>query len=181
MGRAPGRGPLADEHAARFSEPFQPRGDVDAVAVNPGLVVNDVPEVDADAEQHQAMLGHLLVSRRHDALDLGRACGRANHAGELGEDAVARSIDDAAAVPAHQRQDHGLVALEVAERSGLVLAHESAVTRDVGGKNGRKSALDRGVFVHHPVSDVIRTVAVRAAFIARVLRARSAAAIACSP
>ncbi len=37
-----------------------------------------------------------LVARRHDALDLGRACGRPDHAGELGEDAIARGVDDAA-------------------------------------------------------------------------------------
>jgi hypothetical protein len=43
---------------------------------------------------------------------------------------------------ADQRQDHGLVALEVADRSGLVLAHEPAVACDVGGKNGRKSSAD---------------------------------------
>ena len=48
----------------------------------------------------------------------------------------------AAAVPTHQRQDHGLVALEVADRGGLVLAHEPAVAGDVGGKNGRESASD---------------------------------------
>src|SRR3990170_7466276 len=105
---------LRDEYPARFSEPFEPGRDVDAGAVDPGLVVDDVPEVDADAEQHPAMLGHLLVARRHHALDLDRARGRADHAGKLGEDAIAGRVDDAAAIPAHQRQDHGLVALEVA-------------------------------------------------------------------
>ena len=40
---------------------------------------------------------------------------------ELGQDAVARGVDDAAAVAAHQRQDHRLVPLEVADRRGLVL------------------------------------------------------------
>ena len=93
--------------------------------------------------------GHRLVARRHDALDLGRARGRADHAGELGEYAIARGVDDAAAVLTHQRQDHGLVAFQVAHRDGLVLAHEPAVPRDIGSKNGRESAVDRRVFVHH--------------------------------
>ena len=61
---------LRDEHAPRLGEPFEPCRDVDAVAVNPGLVVDDVPEVDADAEQHPTMLGHFLVAHRHDVLDL---------------------------------------------------------------------------------------------------------------
>jgi hypothetical protein len=133
---------LRDEDAPRLGEPFEPCRDVDAVAVNPGLVVDDVPEVDADAEQHPTMLGHFLVAHRHNVLDLDCALSRADHAGELGEDAIAGRVDDAAAMAAHQRQDHGLMALEVADRAGLVLAHETAVAGDVGGKNGRESASD---------------------------------------
>jgi hypothetical protein len=45
-------------------------------------------------------------------------------------------------VAGHQRQDHGLVAFEIADRGGFVLAHEPAVAGDVGGKNGSEPALD---------------------------------------
>ena len=92
--------------------------------------------------------GTLLVAGRHDGLDLDRALGRVDHARELGQDAVARGVDDAAAVAADQRQDHRLVPLEVADRRGLVLAHEAAVAGDVGGQNGGEPSLHRGILVH---------------------------------
>jgi hypothetical protein len=38
--------------------------------------------------------------------------------------------------------------LEVAHGGGLVLVHEPAVARDIGGKNGGEPALYRGLFVH---------------------------------
>ncbi len=69
--------------------------------------------------------------------------------GELGQDSVAGSIDDAAAVAADQRQDHRLMPLEGVDRRGLVLPHEPAVAGDVGGENGSEPALHRGVVVHH--------------------------------
>ena len=82
--------------------------------------MDDITQVDADAELHAARLGHLLVARRHDGLDLDRALGRVDHARELGQDAVPGGVDDAAAVAADQGQDRRLVPLEVADRRGLV-------------------------------------------------------------
>src|ERR1700675_3534568 len=61
-------------------------------------------KVDADAEEHAARLGHPLVARRHDGLDLDRALGRVDHAGELGQDAIAGRVGDRPAVAPHQRQ-----------------------------------------------------------------------------
>jgi hypothetical protein len=142
---------VRDEDAARGRKRLEPRRNVDAVTVDPGLVVDDVTEVDADAEQHPAILGHILVARRHSGLDLDRTRGRADHAGKLGEDAVARRVDYAATVAAHQGQDHGLVGLEVADRGGLVLAHEPAVAGDVRGQKGGEPALDRLFSVHHMI------------------------------
>jgi hypothetical protein len=52
-----------DADAAGLRDPFEPRRDVDAVAIDPGLVVDDVTQVDADAEAHAARLGHRLVAR----------------------------------------------------------------------------------------------------------------------
>jgi len=82
-------------------------------------------------------------------LDLDGALGRVDHARELGQDAVASGVDDAAVVPADQRQDHCLMSLEVADCLGLVLAHKAAVAGDVGGENSREPALHRGIVVDH--------------------------------
>jgi hypothetical protein len=67
-----------------------------------------------------------------------------DHARKLGQDAVARRVDNATAVAADQRQNHRLVRLQIADRRGLVLAHEAAVAGDVGGKNGGEPAIRRG-------------------------------------
>ena len=139
-------------NTARFRDALEPGRDVDAVAVDAGLVVDDVAQVDADAELHAARLGHPLVARRHDGLDLDPALSRVDYARELGQDAIPRGVDDAAAVAADQRQDRRLVPLEVADRRGLVLSHEAAVAGDVGGENGGEPALHRGVVVRHLLS-----------------------------
>jgi hypothetical protein len=134
-----------DEHATRRSQRFQPRRDVDAVAVDPGLVVDHISQVETDAKPHAATLGHRLVALGHHGLDLDRALGGADDAGKLGQDTVAGGVDDAPPVPADQRQDHALMGLEVAHGGGLVLVHEPAVARDVGGENGGEPASYRGV------------------------------------
>jgi hypothetical protein len=139
-----------DEHAAGIGQRLQPRRDVDAVTVDPGLVVDDVAQVDTDAKEHPAVLGDVLVPRRHDPLDVDRALRRPDDAGKLGEDAVPRRIDDAAAVLSHEGQDGGLMCLEVANSGGLVLAHQSAVPGDIGGENGRQPPSHRGGLLHRP-------------------------------
>jgi hypothetical protein len=47
------------------------------------------------------------------------------------------------AVAADQREDRRLVTLEIADRSGLVLAHETAVASDVRGQDGGEPAAQR--------------------------------------
>src|SRR5262245_63238437 len=95
------------------------------------------------------MLGHPLVARRHNGLDLDSAFDRADDARKLGQDTVASRVDDATAIVADQRQEHSLMALEVADCRVLVLAHEPAVAGDISGKNGSEPTLSREFFVHH--------------------------------
>jgi hypothetical protein len=139
---------IRDEHAPRLGEGFQPGRDVDAITVDPALVVDHVAQVDPDAKPHAATLGHPVVARRHHGLDLDRALGGADDARELRHDAVAGGVDDPPAVLADQRQDHALMGLEVTHGGRLVLVHEPAVARDVGGENGGEPARYRGRFVH---------------------------------
>jgi hypothetical protein len=143
---------IGHEHATRVGQRFEPRRDVDAVAVDPGLVVDHIPQIDPDTELHSATLRHVRVALGHHALDLDRALGRADDTRKLGHDAVSGGVDDPPAVAADQRQDHALMGLEVAHGGGLIRVHEPAVAGDVGGKNGGEPTRQRGLFVHDAVS-----------------------------
>jgi hypothetical protein len=122
------------EHAARVREGLQPGGDVDAVAVDPRVVVDDIAEIDADPKAHASVLGHGLIAGGHDSLDLDRAFGGTDDAGKFSEDAITGGVDDPTSVAGDQRQDHALMRLEVAHGGRLVFVHEPAVAGDVGGK-----------------------------------------------
>jgi hypothetical protein len=143
---------MGHEHATRLSQCFQPRRNVDAITVDPSLVVDHISQIDPDAKPHAAILGHPRVALSHHGLDLDRTLGGADDAGKLSQDAIAGGIDDPPPVPADQRQDHALMGLEVTHGGGLVFVHEPAVARDIGGKNGGKPALYRELFVHDAFS-----------------------------
>jgi hypothetical protein len=102
--------------------------------------VDHISQIDPDAKPHAATLGHPLVALGHHGLDLDRTLRRADDAGKLSHDAIAGGVDDPPTVPADERQDHGLMGLEVAHGGGLVLVHEPTVARDIGGKNGGEPA-----------------------------------------
>src|SRR4030095_2742270 len=139
---------IGNERATRLSQRFQPRRDVDAVTVDPGLVVEHISQIDPDAKPHAATLGHPLVALGHHGLHLDCTLGGAYDAGKFSHDAIAGGVDDPPAVPADQRQDSALRGVRVAPGGGLVLVHEPAVPRDIGGKKGGEPALYRGLFVH---------------------------------
>src|SRR5206468_2600066 len=86
---------------------------VDAVTVDPGLVVDHISQIDPNAKPHAATLGHPLVALGHHGLDLDRTFGGAYDAGKLSHDAIAGGVDDPPTVPADHRQDHALMGLEV--------------------------------------------------------------------
>src|SRR5207245_10256809 len=71
---------IGNEHATRLSQRFQPRCDVDAVTVDPGLVVDHISQIDPDAKPHAATLGHPLVALGHPGLDPDRPLRRAYYA-----------------------------------------------------------------------------------------------------
>src|SRR5262245_33612256 len=93
---------IGDEYASRLCQGFEPSRDIDAVTIDPGLVVDHVTQIDADAELHAALLGYSLVARCHDALDLDCAFGCTHNARKLGQNTIAGSVDDAPAIVANQ-------------------------------------------------------------------------------
>ena len=73
---------------------LEPRRDIDPVAVGPGSVMDDVAEIDADAQQHPTLGGNVEVPLGHDLLDRDGAFDRPHRARELRYDPIAGDIDD---------------------------------------------------------------------------------------
>ena len=127
-------GVLGQTDRAGLGDAFQPRGDIDAVAhqVAVGLL-DDVAEMDADAELDPALGRHAGVALDHAVLHFDRAAHRVDHAAKLDEAAVAGALDDAPMM----RGDGGIDQIaaqrpQPRQRSLLVRAGEPAVADDIG-------------------------------------------------
>lgn len=107
--------------AAGFGQALESGGDIDAVAVDPRPVVNDVSRVDADAEQHAAILRDAGIALRHGLLHPHRAFDRPHGAWELGQEPVPGGVDDLAAELPNHRQHDSLMPFDLMDRCGLVL------------------------------------------------------------
>ena len=84
-----------DADAAGVGETFQPRRDIDSVAVDLVAFDHHIAEVDADAEVHPARRRQPGVLNLERALNIHRAIDRIDHAGELGKYAIAGRIYEA--------------------------------------------------------------------------------------
>jgi len=106
------------------------------------VFLNDhVTEINADAEPDAALFVHVRLTVDHSSLELHGASHRIHHARELGQQAVAGVLHDAAPV----LLDLGVnqfteVGLEPRVRPFLVGAHQPRITGHVGGKDGGETA-----------------------------------------
>jgi hypothetical protein len=82
-------------HAAGLRDPFEARGDVDAITKNIIVVDHDITDVNADAKFDPGILRYIEVLLSHSALDFDGATGCVYDAGELDQHAVASSLDNA--------------------------------------------------------------------------------------
>src|SRR6516162_707553 len=129
--------------AAGLGDAFEPRGDVDAVAVDVAVLDDDVAEVDADPEGDPFLLRCRGIALDHRSLHGERAGDRLDHARELDQQAVAGRLDDSAVVPGYHWIDQlSAMGVEPRERAFLVLAHQPAVAGDIGREDRRQPALD---------------------------------------
>jgi hypothetical protein len=104
---------------------------------------NDVPDVNADAEFDPLVLRHRRILVGHAALDFNGAAYRIHDAGELYQHAVARGLDDPAAMGGDRRVNEGPSdGLEPGQRAFLVSSHETAVPGDVRRQHSRQSPFD---------------------------------------
>ena len=87
---------LGETDRAGLGDAFQARGDVDAVAHQVAVaLLDDVAEMNADAELDAALRRQAGVALDEAVLHLDRAAHGVDHAAELDEAAVAGALDDA--------------------------------------------------------------------------------------
>ena len=132
-----------DTDRAGLGEGFQPGRDVDPVAEQVVAVDHDIADMHADAELHR------LVGRAAGILGGDRRLHRdgalhgIDRAGEVGDDAVARGVEDTAPVRRDQLIDDDAARLQPGERPDLVARHQPAIAGDVGGEDRGEFALYR--------------------------------------
>ena len=132
-------GVLGQADRAGLGDALEPRGDIDAVAhqVAVGLL-DDVAEMNADAELDAAFGRHAGVALDQAVLHFDRAAHGVDHAAELDEAAVAGALDDAPVM----RGDGGIDQIaaqppQPRQRAILVRAGEPAVADDVRDQDRR--------------------------------------------
>ena len=134
-----------DADPARLGQGLQPRGDVHPVAEDVAGLVDDVADVDADAEADAFGLGDGRLPLGHAALDRDRAGDRVDGARKLAEDAVAHQLDDTPAMLGDERLDELLaVGLQAIEGALLVALHQARVADHVRREDGGEPAVDTG-------------------------------------
>jgi len=139
-----------DAYAAGLRQCLQPRGDVDAIAVDIVAIGDHVAEIDPDPERNAFALGHIGIAVDHCALHLDGAAHSIDDAPEFHEHAVTGGLDDAAAVLLDLRIDEfAAMRLEAIERAFLVRSHQPRVARHIGGEDRGETAFD-GLFHSSP-------------------------------
>ena len=98
----------------------------------------------ADAEANAALLGHLVVHCGNSFLDAERAVERVDGARELGQDAVAGGVGDAAAMLRDEAIRDIAMGVEQAQRAGLIDVHQAGVAGHIGAEDSSETALDDG-------------------------------------
>jgi hypothetical protein len=131
--------------AAGLGEPFQPRGDVHAVAVDRAIgLFHDVAKVNADAEAHAPVLRHVLRRGSEFLLDRERGRHRAGRRFEHREHRIARHVDDAALLRLDVRPENLARGIQRRHRGALIGRHQARVARHVGSEDCCQSLLEFG-------------------------------------
>jgi len=132
---------IGDEHSAGIGQGLDPRGDVDAVAIEVIALDDYVAEVDADAQLDAVVRREPLIPLGHRLLHLDRAAHRIDDAGKFHQQAVAGGLDDAAVVLGDLRIEELLPQrFEALVRALLVGAHQPRIAGHIGGENCGEAA-----------------------------------------
>jgi len=145
-----------DTNAAGFGQRFQPRRDIDAVAVNIVALDDDIAEIDADAQHDRRWRAVGIRRQSGRALHRERAVHCIDHAAKLDNGAVANQFHNPPVVSGNGRVENDLaVPLQGGERAGLVGSHQAGIADHISSKDRRKLTVNAflgHVFCENPTA-----------------------------
>ena len=116
---------------------------LDPIAKDIIVLDDDVADLDADTELDPPLAGTSALRASTPPPWASTAHRAASSAAEFDQEPVAGVLDDAALVLADVRVDElTAMSFEARQSAGLIRAHQPAVASDIGGDDGRKTALD---------------------------------------
>ena len=104
-----------DADPARFCKSLQPGRDIDGIAEEVVALHHDVADVDPDAEPHLLTSRSIRILLGYGLLNLDGTFHSIHGTGEIGDEAVARRVEDPTAMRANQAIDYDPVSRERAE------------------------------------------------------------------
>ena len=114
---------------------FQARGNVDGIAIDIAVLMDDVSLVHADAMANAALLGKALIAFGRFSLNSDSCTNRIDDARKLRQKAIAEILDHPPLVVGDGGLDHLLLkGSERNEGAFLIHADEPAIANDVGGQ-----------------------------------------------
>ena len=142
--------PVADivAHCARYAnstrlgKSLQPGRDIDRIAEEIVALNHDIADVDTNAEPHLLTGRAIRILLGYGVLHRDRTLHGVDSAGEIGDEAIARCIEDPGSVRGDQGIDDAPVRGEGAKGADLISPHETAITFDIGGEDRGKLSFD---------------------------------------
>jgi hypothetical protein len=136
-----------DADAAGSGERLQARRDIDAVAEEIALALDDIAERHPDAEDHLPLRLEARIAGLQRFLDVHRGPHRLDGRIELGKNRVAGRVEDAPPPPTHEIREDLAVFHEAMQRPVLVLGDEPAIADDIG-RHDHRDLASQSRFVH---------------------------------
>ncbi|MGA9534956.1 MAG: hypothetical protein WBR24_03520 [Desulfobacterales bacterium] len=131
-----------DANAAARCQTLQPRRDVDTVAIYPITVRDHIAEIDADSENHFAVVRQRGVTFLYFILNLQGAFNRIDGTDKLGQYIVTGRVDNPAVMTENRAAYFLPVRLEGVDRVGFVQTHQTAVAFDIRTQYGRQFSFE---------------------------------------
>ena len=129
-----------DADAADLGEALEACRDIDAIAEEIAVPLDDIADGDADAKRHLPARRIRHVPGAQAFLDVDRTAHGFDCARKFGEDGVTCGVEDPAAALGDEIVGHLTIGRQPAQRLLFVLGNQSAVAGNIGRKNCRDLA-----------------------------------------